>query len=110
MMIFARQIQPREQEKNVDNSSDFVRESAETTTGACVCVRTVLKHQWQNQQNRVPTTGPLRANLVRSILESGTSAGLRLLLLTGGRADVAFLTCWVGLIQATKVQAPKEAV
>jgi len=46
-MIFARQTQPREQKKNVDNSSPFVRESEETTTGVCVRVRvrTVLKHQ-----------------------------------------------------------------
>lgn len=81
----------------------------------CACART---HACKNSPE-TPVTKPaklcscnemLRANYIHPILENGTSARLKFMLLTGGRADIEFLMCWVSLIQATKVQAHEEVV
>lgn len=101
--------------KNVDNSSPFVRESEETTTGMCVCV---CMRTSKNKPARPMTKTAklccrdevLRANSIFSILENSTSAKLKFLLLTGRRTDIAFLMYWVSLTQAAKVQAYEEVV
>lgn len=109
-MIFARQMQPREEKKNVTTALlllEKVRKQQLACVHVCACKNSpktpVTKSEKICSHNEM-----LGANWICSMLGNRTLAKLKFMFLTTGRADIALLMSWVSLAPAKNLQAQEE--